>query len=98
MSTERLTEVEQQPKPTDWVGAVAAYGAASLLQILAYGAGASGNRPGRTADAATIAIALAWLLGPAASATWFSVRQLRFWKDLGTGRLGVPRALALLLL
>ena len=108
MSAEQLTDVVAQSKLATWAGAVAAYGTASLIQILVYGAGASGDgsRVVTTNDAATrglsnlfeIAIVLAWLLGPAAIATWFSARKLGFWKDIGTGRLGVPRALALLLL
>ena len=108
MSAEQLTDVVAQSKLATWAGAVAAYGTASLIQILVYGAGASGDGSGvaATTDAATrwlsnlfdIVIVLAWLLGPAAIATWFSARKLGFWKDIGTGRLGVPRALALLLL
>jgi len=107
MSTEQLTDVVVHSKMAAWAGAVAAYGAASLVQILVYGAGASADGPGAgaTTDAATqwlpelfeIAIALAWLLGPAAIATWFSARKLGFWKGIGSDRLGVPRALALLL-
>src|SRR6188768_2806119 len=108
MSTEQLTSMVAQSKLAAWTSTVMAYGAASLVQILVYGAGASGDgsRVVTTNDAATrglsnlfeIAIALTWLLGPAAIATWFSARKLGFWKDIGTGRLGVPRALALLLL
>ena len=107
MSTEQLNDVVAQSKLATWAGAVAAYGAASLVQILVYGAGASGDGPsaGATTDSATpwlselfeIAIVLAWLLGPAAIATWFSARKLGFWKDIGTERMGVARALALLL-
>ena len=108
MSTEQLTSMVAQSKLAAWTSTVMAYGAASLVQILVYGAGASGDgsRVVTTNDAATrglsnlfeIAIALMWLLGPAAIATWFSTRKLGFWKDIGTERLGVPRALALLLL
>lgn len=99
---------ERFAPPLAWAGTLAAYAAASLVQIVLYGASASGDAPGAraNADAATrlpaelfeIFIGLAWLLGPAAIATWFSARKLGFWKDIGTNRLGVPRALALLLL
>jgi len=108
MSTEQLTEGVAQSRLAAWACAVAAYGAASLVQILLYGAGASGDGrgAGATADVATrwlselfeIVIVLAWLVGPAAIATWVTARKLGFWNDIGTSRLGVPRALALLLL
>jgi hypothetical protein len=108
MSTEHLTDVEAQSKLAAWTSAVAAYGVASLVQILAYGAGASGDGSSAitTNDPATrwlsnlfdIAIVLTWLVGPAATATWFLARKLGFWKDIGSQSLGLPRALALLLL
>jgi len=108
MSTEQLTDVVAQSKVAAWAAAVAAYAAASVVQILVYGAGAAGDGhdAGAIADVATrglsevfeIVLVLAWLLVPAAIATWFSARKLGFWKHIGTDRLGVPRALALLLL
>ena len=108
MSAVRLTDKSARFGAAAWAGVVATYGAASLVQILVYGAGASGagTVAEATADATThwlselfdVVIVLAWLLGPAAIATWFSASQLHFWKDIGTNRLGVPRALALLVL
>jgi len=106
MSTEQLSDVVGRSKLVAWAGVIAAYGAASVAQILVYGAGASGAHTGATfdgvpgwlAESFEVAIVLAWLLVPAAIATWFSARKLRFWKDIGTNHMGVPRALAMLFL
>jgi len=107
-STEARNAERPATKPAAWAGAVAAFCAASLFQVLMYGAGASadGAGAGTAAYLSThwlselfeIGVVLAWLLGPAAIAFWFSARKLGFWNDIGTERLGVPRALALLLL
>jgi len=99
MSTEQPANVAPQSRLVAWASAVAAYGAASLVQILMYGAGAMATVTFRWSSGVIyIALVLAWLLGPAAIATWFLARRLKFWKDIGTDSLGVPRALALLLL
>ena len=108
MSTEQLTDVVVQSKVSAWARAVAAYSVASLIQILLYGVGASGGSPGAGASTGSvirwptelfeIVLLLTWFLGPAAIATWYAARKVGFWKDIGTDRLGVPRALAMLLL
>ena len=108
MSTEQLTDVVVQSKVSAWARAVAAYSVASLIQILLYGVGASGGSPGAgastdlvirwPAELFEIVLVLTWCLGPAAIATWYAARKVGFWKDIGTDRLGVPRALAMLLL
>jgi hypothetical protein len=108
MSTEQLTTVVPRSRLSAWAGTIATYAAASLVQIVLYGIGASGDRPvnGPATAVSTrlpselfeIAIVLTWLLGPPALATWFAARKLGFWKDIGTDRFGVPRAIALLAL
>jgi len=107
MSTQRLTNATAQSSLAAWTGTIAAYGAACLLQILAYGLAATADDSGAVAKSATsthwpseifeITIVLVWLLGPATLATWFSARILGFWKHSGTDRLGVSRALAMLM-
>ena len=95
-----------------WAGVLLAYAAASLVQILSYGAGASSPGPGAEAgipvvpSASTrllaelfeIVVVLAWIAGPAAIATWFAARGLRFWKVNEDERLGIPRKLAMFVL
>jgi hypothetical protein len=89
-----------------WTGVIAAYVSASLVQILICGFAASSPTIGPTTSPVNrwilglsyLVVLLAWLFGPAALATWYSVRKLHFWRAIGTERMTVPRSFALLLL
>jgi len=103
---EQPADARSQSRLAAWMSVIAIYLAASLVQILVYGAGASHSEVSATTDTAPswaselfyLVEVLAWLLGPATIATWIAVRKLRFWKDMGTERMTVTTALALLLL
>jgi hypothetical protein len=106
MSAERLTEGAAKSSAAAWAQVVAAFGAASLVQIIACGAAQSAGGSGTITVMTSpwvsglydLVIALVWFFGPASIATWYSARKLRFWKDAGTARMTLPRSLSMLVL
>lgn len=102
MPTEQQVNVIAQFKPVSWPGVIAAYVSASALQVLIYGLAATSTRTsvsgGGMGELSEALLVLSWMLGPAALATVFAVRKLRFGAGAGTSRMTIPAAVSLLVL
>lgn len=97
-------------RPTSWVGVIASYLAASAVQVLLCWAAVLGGGSGSESSASVsrmpstfaglfeVFLFLIWLLVPVTLATIVAVRRFRFGAGIGTSRLSVPAAFAILLL